>query len=227
MSSIQSQYQHKPSPWSSHSQIKNKLGNLKTGSRVLDIGTATGIIGQVCQEFGLEIYGIEPNREWAAAAGKYYREIKVGLVEEISDSFLSNYDAVVFADILEHTPQPEDILKRIVALQPAGTKIIISVPNAANIWVRLHLLMGNFDYQERGILDKTHLRFFTRKIFVRMIKNCGLEIESVQPTPIPLEFISPFFNTSFGLFLYKIFAKLTQLFPTLLGYQFVAETRKL
>ena len=220
-------YQYKPSPWSSHSLIAEQLRRLPKGSTVLDVGTATGTLGKLSQGLDLLLYGIEPNPDWAELAKEYYIHIQTCKVEDTPVEFLSNYTAIVFADILEHTPDPEKILGEIIALQAQGTKIIVSVPNVANIWVRINLLLGRFEYQERGILDKTHLRFFTKSTFMQLLEKSGLEISFNKPTPIPLELISPFFDTPLGFFVYKIFAKITMLFPTLLGFQFVGETRKL
>jgi hypothetical protein len=103
---------------------------------------------------------------------------------------------------------------------------MISVPNVANLWVRLNLLFGVFDYADRGILDRTHLRFFTRKTLAAMVKNVGLDIVSIQVTPIPLELVSSFFISPVGKEIYSAFAWLTSLFPTLMGYQFIVEAKK-
>ena len=218
-------YQYKPSPWSSHSLIAEQLRRLPKGSKVLDVGSATGTLGKLSQGLGLLLYGIEPNPDWAELAKEYYIHIQTCMVEDAPIEFLSDYATIVFADILEHTPDPEKVLRTVLALQAQGTKIIASVPNVANIWVRINLLLGRFEYQDRGILDKTHLRFFTKRTFMQLLENCGLEISFMKPTPIPLELISPFFNTTLGFFIYKIFAKMTMLLPTLLGFQFVAEAR--
>jgi hypothetical protein len=96
----------------------------------------------------------------------------------------------------------------------------------ANFWVRLNLLFGRFDYADRGILDRTHLRFFTRKTLTKTLEDAGLKIASIQVTSIPLELISEFFVTSPGKALHAVFAMLTSLFPTLLGYQFIVEAKK-
>lgn len=219
-------YQYKPSPWSSHSLIADQLRRLPEGSKVLDVGTATGTLGKLSQGLGLRLYGIEPDPDWAELAKEYYIHIQTCKVEDAPVEYLSDYTTIVFADILEHTPDPEKILRTVIALQAKGTKIIVSVPNIANVWVRINMLLGRFEYHDRGILDKTHLRFFTKSVFIQLLERCGLEISFIKPTPIPLELISPFFNTRPGFFLYKIFAGITMLFPTLLGFQFVAGARK-
>lgn len=219
-------YQDKPSPWSSHSRIAAYIESFPAQSRVLDVGTASGMLARRNWKHPLRFFGIETNKEWAEIASPYYESIWNCPLDESPDEILRGYDAVVLGDVLEHLSAPETSLGRLVALQPSGAIFIISVPNIANFWVRLHLLMGRFDYAERGILDRTHLRFFTRKTVIELAKNAGLDLLSIQATPIPLELVSPFFVTSQGKALHAILAWLTSLFPTLLGYQFILELKK-
>ena len=169
-------YHDKSSRWSSHSQIVAKLANLPEHSRVLDVGTATGMLARMSQRNSLYIYGVEANAEWAEAAAPFYKEIVARPIEEVGDDFLSGYQAVILGDILEHLPVPDSALRRLVNLQSSGSMFVISVPNVANFWVRLNLLLGRFDYSDRGILDRTHLRFFTRKTLVKMVKEAGLDV---------------------------------------------------
>ena len=218
-------YQDKHSPWSSHSRILAHLETLPENSKVLDVGTATGMLARRSQR-QMRFFGIEAVPEWAQTASPYYEKMWNCTLETATEEILSGYDAVVFGDVLEHLSEPNLALKRIIGLQPSGCKFIISVPNVANILVRLSLLFGRFDYAERGILDRTHLRFFTYKTFISLLKEAGLDILCIHVTPIPLELVSPFFSSSVGRFLYAIFAHVTFLLPTLMGFQFVAETRK-
>ena len=219
-------YQDKPSPWSSHSRISAHLESLPAQSKVLDVGTASGMLARRSGNKSLRFFGIEAVADWAETAKPFYEKLWICSLEESPEEALRDYDAVVLGDVLEHMPAPERALKKLVGLQPAGCKFIISVPNVANLWVRLHLLMGRFDYAERGILDKTHLRFFTRKTVKALVNDAGLEIISIQATPIPLELVSPFFATTLGGLLHAAFAWFTSLFPTLLGYQFIVEAKK-
>ncbi len=220
---IESPYLDKPSPWSSHSVIARMLKGAPSESKILDVGTATGVMARTCSDTDLLFYGIEPNSNWAKLASPAYKEVWVGTVENAPEIFLQGYDAIVLADILEHTSNPGQVLKKLISHQKAGARFYISVPNIANIWVRLNLLFGHFDYTDRGILDRTHLRFFTRKTIAHLVETSGLQIRSIHVTPIPLELISPFFVTPIGKIIYKLFANLTFLFPTLLGYQFIVE----
>jgi 2-polyprenyl-3-methyl-5-hydroxy-6-metoxy-1,4-benzoquinol methylase len=220
-------YLDKADPWSSHSQIKRRLTRLRAGIKILDVGTATGTLGRLCSGAGFELYGLEPNEEWAALARPHYTAMAMSSLEEATDAFLSGHDAVVCADVIEHLARPEDALRRLLSLQPEGCIFIISVPNVANVWVRLHLLFGRFDYTDRGILDQTHLRFFTRRTFLALLEAVGLQVTDIDVTPIPLNLVHPWFRqAAAGRFLHMCLARLTKRRPTLLGYQFIVQAIK-
>ncbi len=220
-------YHDKPSAWSSHSLIASYLSALPAQSKVLDIGAASGTLARMCQNKTLRLFGIEPNPDWAKIASPLYEKMWIGSISEMDQELLQGFDVIILGDILEHLPDPEVVLRKLVQCQPANSLFIISIPNVANLWVRLNLLLGRFDYADRGILDRTHLHFFTRKTLVAMVKNTGLEIISIQATPIPLELVSKFFETFPGRGLHAALAQLTSWLPTLLGYQFVLQARKL
>jgi hypothetical protein len=222
-----SPYQDKENRWSSHAFIASELKRLPPGSRILDVGTATGTIGRICQNHGFVFSGIEPNREWAQIAAPFYEKIHIGTIESCDDAFLHGYQVVILGDILEHTSTPEAILQQLVRLQATGTLFIISLPNVANIWIRLNLLAGRFDYADRGILDKTHLRFFTRKTATALISSSGLTIGKTAVTPIPLDLVSSFFASSvLGRQMHWALFSFTNIWQTLLGYQFIFFARK-
>lgn len=220
-------YQDKPSPWSSHSRIAALLEVLPASSMILDVGTASGMLARGSRNSSLRFFGVEANAEWAAIALPFYEKLWVCSFDDASDESLRGYNAIVLGDVLEHMPAPEIALNRLVGLQPSGSLFVISVPNVANLWVRLNLLLGHFDYAERGILDRTHLRFFTRKTLSALVKGAGLDITSIQATPIPLELISPFFAAPLGKLLHSALAAFTSILPTLLGYQFIVEAKKI
>jgi 2-polyprenyl-3-methyl-5-hydroxy-6-metoxy-1,4-benzoquinol methylase len=220
-------YLDKPNKWSSHSQIIFYLAALQPGTSVLDIGTATGTIGRMGRNLGLRFTGIEPNPDWADIARPYYEAIEIGTIETCPEQYIRENQVIILADVLEHMPDPEQSLKYLINLQSAGTRFVISVPNIANIYIRLSLLMGKFDYTEQGILDKTHLRFFTHKTILQMLTKLNLKVANIWPTPIPLEKISPLFeNSILGRLIYHLLKIATDIFPTLLGYQFVITAGK-
>lgn len=103
-----------------------------------------------------------------------------------------------------------------------GSLVVLSTPNIANLAIRLSLFLGNFDYSERGILDRTHLRFFTFKSLKKMLDDADLEILTVRTTPIPLpELIPALKNSKTGAFLGFLIDKMTFVWKTLFAYQFV------
>lgn len=219
-------YHDKPSAWSSHSLIASRLKVLPAQSKVLDVGAASGTLARMCQNKNLRLFGVEPNPAWAQMASPLYEKMWTCSISDLDESLSSGYDAIVLGDILEHLPNPEIILQKLVDHQPRGARFLISVPNIANIWIRLSLLLGRFDYADRGIMDRTHLRFFTRKTLIQMVRNSGLEIVSLQVTPIPLELVSRYFVTFPGRLFHAALARVTSWLPSLLGYQFVVEARK-
>ena len=218
-------YIEKKEPWSSHSIIQNWLSSFKSGTRVLDIGSATGMLGKRCVGSGFYLKGIEPVQEWAEEAKPYYNEILWSSLEQAPEEFLAKQDVVIFADVLEHMSNPEKILKHLVSLQKPETQFLVSVPNVANIWIRGNLLFGKFNYSKYGILDRTHLRFFTKLTFLEMLRLSGLKPIELKYTPVPLCRVNSFFQTNLlGRFIHRVLAAITFFLPGLFAYQFVARS---
>jgi 2-polyprenyl-3-methyl-5-hydroxy-6-metoxy-1,4-benzoquinol methylase len=217
-------YTDKLNRWSSHRLIASMLEGLPRGARVLDVGAASGTLARLCADRGYVMRGIEPNASWLGNSLNLYSELYEGNLEQTPDTYLEGHAAVVCGDVLEHLVHPENQLERLINAQPDGCIFINSVPNFANLWVRLNLLFGHFEYADKGILDRTHLHFYTRKSFLAILRGAGLEIIRQQATPIPLDLIAPFFTQkSLGRGLFYLVAQLTTWWPTLLGYQFVVK----
>lgn len=120
------------------------------------------------------------------------------------------FDFIIFADVLEHLRFPLHTLVNFRKYLKKDGKIFISVPNIANYRVRMNLLIGRFDYTEIGILDKTHIRFFTKKTIKQIINDAGLKMEKID--------ITPSWNSSKKL-LNKLYYLITKVWKSLLGYQ--------
>jgi len=172
-------------PRSSHQQIAGLLQNLKL-SPILDVGAAQGMLGHLLEGSGLVIDAVEANPEWADLARPYYRNTWASIVEDapLPDR---EYKLVVCADVLEHTPDPVGVLNRLRQAATADAKFIISVPNVAHVAVRTMLLFGYFPKMDRGILDRTHLQFFTKDTAKAMLNAAGLELREVRATGVPLD----------------------------------------
>lgn len=152
------------------------------GASVLDIGAGNGLLAQVIKKNKklVHIDGIEPNKFAASLARPHYRSILVGFSSEhLAVIHKGNYDYVVLADVVEHTVDPVEFLMEICAHLPTSTKLLVSLPNIAFGGQRLALLNGAFTYVDSGLLEKTHLRFFTIDSAHELFASIPLSCESV------------------------------------------------
>ena len=152
-------------------------------SRVLDIGCHTGILGEALrQRKQCHVTGVDNDDNALAIASKRLDSVHRVDLEQRSwsamllDACLSNFDIILFGDVIEHTRQPLAILEEAHTLLKPNGRIIVSLPNVANLRVRLNLLFGKFNYAESGILDRTHLRFFTLKSARELVTSAGYRI---------------------------------------------------
>lgn len=221
-----SPYLFKTDRYSSHSVILNLLGEGKN-RRLLDVGAAHGYLAATLRDRGFQVTGIEADPALAEQAAQYCETcFRADLNDPLPD-LVHEFDAVVFGDVLEHLKEPLGVLRNITGryLKKSGT-VIISLPNVANLYMRLSLLAGHFDYADRGILDRTHLRFFTRRTFCKMLDEAGLEIVQLTATPIPLPLVvDKRYQGNLFRMVHAISAWIAKHWQTVFGYQFVAEAR--
>jgi len=128
------------------------------------------------------IWGIEPNATRAKIAESRGIEVFEGYLTDDYFTGRERFDVIIFADVLEHVAEPASLL-RIAAkgLKPGGF-ILVSVPNVAHWSVRLRLLFGRFEYADVGIMDATHLRWFTAKTIRGLLKRSGFEVLECKQT---------------------------------------------
>jgi 2-polyprenyl-3-methyl-5-hydroxy-6-metoxy-1,4-benzoquinol methylase len=150
--------------------------------RVLEFGCHNGFVSKVLKERHCSITGIEIDRDAAEKAQAFCEEVIIGDVEEIDyEKVLKDkYDVALFGDVLEHLKNPENILRKVQDFLKEDGFIVISVPNIAHWSIRLQLLKGNFDYVDLGILDETHLRFFTKKSLINLLERCGYFVDQID-----------------------------------------------
>ena len=153
------------------------------GSRVLDVGCGSGLLTQQIRDrCGAHVVGVEPNPARAEKARERGLDVRTGLFDVDFARKNGPFDVIVLADVIEHIAEPAELLKSLqLALAPGG-RIIASVPNVAHWTVRLNLLRGRFDYQAVGLMDETHLRWYTRRSLVRLFEACGYEVAQVKYT---------------------------------------------
>ena len=165
--------------------------NRKRKARVLEVGCATGFFGAFLKERGFEVWGVETSALQAKRAAKRLDQVYIGCIEDFlkSDECLEagSFDYVVFGDVLEHLASPLDVLKSCADILAPDGAILASIPNVAHLAVRLMLLEGRWEYVRFGILDDTHLRFFTRKSIVELFSDAGYSISSMYAVRLPVE----------------------------------------
>ena len=217
----QSGYVFKNFKYSSHYWILKTIERETEPLRILDVGCADGYLGKILQKKGHAVTGIESNPEAAERACTHYDVFHRADIEAFAFPYRQVFDYILFADVLEHLRDPAAVLRRsIPALKDSG-KVIISVPNVANWIIRLGLLFGNFDPADRGILDRTHLHFFTLRTLRNMMSEVSCRILDVTPTPVPLQLALPFTRRQFFAPLHAFHYALTLSWKTLFAYQFV------
>jgi len=218
-------YVLKPDRYSSHSVILRWLGEGR-GRRLLDVGAADGLLSRQLTACGWRVTAIEGDPALAQAGARHCeRMITVNLDREIPVGE-GPFDVIVYGDILEHLVDPLRVLVELDrSLAPSGF-VVISVPNIAHLWIRLLLLAGRFDYFDRGILDHSHLRFFTERSLRAMLVDASLSIERFTATPAPLYQILPVsWHRRWVAATHSINAVIARNVRRLLGYQFIVMAR--
>jgi len=200
-------------PYSVHQKIIHHIGKNK---HVLDVGCSEGLLSKRIHQNNCNVVGIEIDNEAALKAKSFCKEVIIGDVESISlnSEYLNYFDVIVFADILEHLKDPLKVLKTFKNYLNDEGYIIISIPNIANWKIRLHLLFGNFEYKEYGILDSGHLRFFNEKSVRKLVNNAGFEISEFDLTIGDVNRFS------------KICYSLGMIRPNLMAFQFLIIAKK-
>ena len=131
-------------------------------------------------------------------------------------------DAIVLADVLEHLRDPPSLLRLVKESLAANGRLFVSVPNIANVTVRLGLLFGVFEYRDRGILDNTHLRFYTMRTIRRELEHAGFRVLAVRGSSVPLRLIVDGWMPELVLRLgERVLTFATRLWKSLFAYQII------
>ena len=155
----------------------------KGPNKILEIGCASGKLGSLLRKNGRAklLVGVELNEAAANQAKNIFDKVYVGDFENMEIEDERDFDYVLCGDVLEHLKNPWAAVKKINNLLKPGGQLIAISPNI-RFWEILFDLavMGNWEYQSAGILDDTHLRFFTKKTFVKMFLECGMDIKKKE-----------------------------------------------
>lgn len=158
-----------------------------TAQTVLDLGCGTGALGKALKERQpCHVTGIELNKEASNVAGENLDYVIADNLNRY-DPILKpqKYDCIILADILEHLIQPWEVLKKFAQVLEQNGTLIASIPNIAHPWIISQLQKGLFRYEQAGLLDITHLRFFTKTTIGQLFYKAGLKITKITPWPHP------------------------------------------
>jgi O-antigen biosynthesis protein len=153
------------------------------GQKILEFGCSTGFLSRHLVERGCKVTGVEIEAEAAEKARQWCDQVFVADLNkpDWADGFSRNYDTILFGDVLEHLVDPTRVLRQAAELLLPDGRVVISLPNIAYWKIRASLLMGKFEYTSVGILDVTHLRFFTPATARRLIEESGYRLISTHP----------------------------------------------
>lgn len=216
-----SPYEFKNFPGSSHWLLIRAIRRTpEWNGALLDIGAAGGELASFLSKDFTTLIGIEGDPARVEALSRHFDQAFVADLNTLAR--LPAAKAVVLADVLEHLPSPERILRLVrVAIESDG-RLYLSVPNVANITVRLSLLFGRWNYTDRGILDRTHVRFYTRDTVVTELAENGFVPTKIEATTMPIRLVlEERIPGTLLRFLERLLLSMTRLFPSLLGYQWV------
>ena len=223
-----------------------RLWGERSGRDVLDVACGFATTAHHIQRGGNRVVGIDSSGDAVIVARRRIQQvIQVDLtkIDEVRDALSGRcFDTIIFADVLEHLPWPLVVLRSYLDFLKSDGTVIISLPNVALWSVRLAHLLGRFNYQETGVLDRTHLRFFTRRTALRLIDDAGLvpERRTYNPgllrpfVPLAKKLVAPrpealLESRPYRLYLktvYPVERAVASLWPSALAFQMIFETRR-
>ena len=164
---------------SSFVELSKMVGN---GKRVLEVGPGTGHVTKQLVRQDCNVTCVEQSKKMADVAKEFCAHMIVGDIE--SDAIgrqlsAERFDVITFGDVLEHLRDPVEVLNNLRPLITTTGYLVASIPNVAHRSLRLSLLFGEFDYADMGLLDRTHLRFFTIRTIEKMMNESGFKIVDV------------------------------------------------
>jgi len=196
------------------------------GGTLMDLGAAGGELGSALRGHFDRTIGFEFNVDCVGQLCGRFDQVVITDLETVR-ALPSNVDAIVLADVLEHLRNPAAALQLVrLALRDDG-HLFISVPNIANVTVRLGLLFGIFEYRDRGILDETHLRFYTKRTIRREIEKAGFRILEMGGSSVPIRLIVGSWMPELLLRIgEKLLTWLTRVWRGLFAYQIILVAEK-
>lgn len=196
------------------------------GGTLLDLGAAGGELGAALRDQFDRTIGFEYDVDCAGHLHGRFDQVVIADLERVK-RLPSNVEAIVLADVLEHLRSPATALQLVRSALADDGHVFISVPNIANITVRLGLLFGVFEYRDRGILDHTHLRFYTLRTIRREVERAGFQILAMGGSSVPVRLIIGNFTPEPLLRIgERLLTWLTRVWRALFAYQIILVAKK-
>ena len=149
----------------------------ETPGRVLDCGCGAGDNARLMAGRGWRVTGVTLSEQEQRAAGEWCDEVWIAdLNEPLPDGVGDGYDLVLLSHVLEHLARPEALLAEALRVLAPGGLVAVALPNVLFYPIRLAACLGRFEYTEAGIMDSTHLRFYTHDSGARLLERCGLQV---------------------------------------------------
>jgi 2-polyprenyl-3-methyl-5-hydroxy-6-metoxy-1,4-benzoquinol methylase len=197
----------------------------RRGGSLVDLGAAGGELGGAVRDHFATTSGFEFQVDCIADLQKHFDRAVISDLEKVRE--VPKADTYVLADVLEHLRNPQHALRLVRESLNPGGKVFISVPNIANITIRLGLMFGIFEYRERGILDETHLRFYTMRSIRREVERAGFRIIALSGSSVPVRLIIGNYTPDIVLrVIEKILAVVTRMWRGLFAYQIILVVEK-
>ena len=199
------------------------------GKKVLEIGSSTGYMTRAFLENSCIVDAIESDKQAVVKLPKNVRKIFNSIEDEGIYQKLGDYDFIVMADVLEHLVDPQKVLKALVKVISSGTQLLVSLPNIACWAMRKQLFFkGDFEYQDSGLLDETHLHFYTVNTLPKLLSEQGWKTEQVigTITRLPLEGLISRIPVINWIFKEMFYQKLAARYKNLAYYHFLVVASK-
>lgn len=174
----------------SHTLTYDRVQEFANGRilKILEVGCSSGYFGGALVAQGHEVWGVEPYEEAAKKASKILNKVYIGLIE---DFFINNenerFDVIIFGDVLEHMADPVGVLRQSKKFLSDASIVIASIPNVTHLSIRAMMLEGRWEYSDLGILDRTHLKFFTRDSIIDLFSESGYKVLTLSAVRLSAE----------------------------------------
>lgn len=190
------------------------------GGTLLDLGAAGGELGAAVRDQFDSTIGFEYDADRLGQLRSRFDQVVIADLETVR-TLPSGVSAIVLADIIEHLRNSTNLLSMVKRSLNSDGVLFLSVPNIANITVRLGLLFGIFEYRDRGILDFTHIRFFTMRTIKREIEKAGFRIIGIRGSSVPIRLIITWMPDVILRLGERVLTWITRIWRGLFAYQII------